>query len=261
MKMKTIETDHENKKASFILEDTDASFANALRRTVLENVPTMAVEDIEIRKNSSVLYDETIAHRVGMIPLTTDLESYKIKSNPPSEEEEGSASYEAKLTLKKQGPCMVLASDFKSTDPEIKPAYPDTPVVELLKDQALEIEATAVLGTGKEHAKWAPAHIYYKQKPIVKIGNVKNPDQVIEKTPSGVFESKGNSLQVNEKLLLKHDLAGAAEEASDGQITIEPSNDYIFYIESFGQLSCRQIMEKAADILKERLQEFQKLLK
>ena len=260
MTLKVIESNPENKKATFILENIDGSLANALRRTVLEDVPTMAIEDVEIRKNSSVLYDETIAHRIGMIPLTTDLKSYNLQSKC-SCKDEGCASCQNKLILKKEGPCMVLASDFKSKDPEIKPAYPDIPIVKLLKGQTLEIEATAILGTGKEHSKWAPAHIYYKQKPVPKIGKVKNPDDVVKAAPPGVFENKGGRLQVNETLLIKHDLAGAAEDASNGEVSLEQSNDYVFYVESFGQLSCRQVMEKAADTLKERLEEFQKLLK
>ena len=260
MTMEVIESNQENKKAVFILENIDNSLANAIRRTVLEDVPTMAAEDVEIRKNSSVLYDETIAHRVGMIPLTTDLKSYNFQSKCTCKGE-GCASCQSKLVLKKEGPCMVLASDFKSTDPEIKPAYPDIPIVKLLKGQTLEIEATAILGTGKEHSKWAPAHVYYRQKPVLKIGKVKDPDEVVNAAPPGVFENKGGRLQVNESLLLKHDLAGAAEDASDGEVSLEPSNDYVFYVESFGQLSCRQIMEEAADTLKERLEELQKLLK
>ena len=261
MTIKVIESDDEKKKACFILENIDASYANAFRRTVLEDVPTMAIEDVELRKNSSVLYDETIAHRIGMIPLTTDLQSYNLTSKCACKGE-GCASCQTKLILKKDGPGIVLASDFTSNDPEIKPAHPEIPIVKLLKGQSLEIEATAVLGTGRDHSKWAPAHIYYKKKPVLKMGDVKNPDEVVNATPLGLFENKNGKLQVNESLLLKHhDLVSVAEQASEGQISLEPTSDYVFYIESFGQLSCREIMEKAADILKERLQEFQKMLK
>ena len=55
------------------MKDTTPSFANTLRRVVTEDVPTMAIEDVEFRKNNSILYDEIISHRLGLIPLTTDL--------------------------------------------------------------------------------------------------------------------------------------------------------------------------------------------
>src|SRR3989338_9111589 len=148
--------------------------ANALRRTVINEVPSMAIEDVEFRKNNSLLYDEMIAHRLGLIPLKTDLKSY----NLPEEctcKGEGCAKCQAVATLKVKGPKMVLASELKFKDPAIKPAFPDMPIVLLLKNQELELEATAVLGKGKVHSKWIPAHVHYKYKPVIEIGKVTNP--------------------------------------------------------------------------------------
>ena len=255
-----IESGGENDSVAFVLKEASPAIANALRRIVLNHVPTMAIEDVEFRKNSSVLYDEIIAHRLGLVPLKTDLQTY----NLPSEckcKAEGCASCQTKITLKAEGPCTVFASDLKPKDPEIKPVHPDMPIVKLLKKQPLELEATAVLGIGKEHSKWSPAHVYYKQKPVLKAGNLKNPEAVVQAAPSGVFELKGGKLVANERLLMKYDLAGLVEDASDGKAAVEGSNDYAFYLESFGQLSCKQIMEKAAEILEKQLKEFGKLLK
>ena len=68
-------------EATFFLRGVDAAFANSIRRTIMEDVPTIAIEDVEFRKNSSVLYDEMAAHRMGLIPLTTDLQSYNLPAN------------------------------------------------------------------------------------------------------------------------------------------------------------------------------------
>ncbi len=258
--IEVLESDTKSNMASFIIKGVNTAVANALRRTVIEDVPTMAVEDIEMRKNSSVLYDEMIAHRIGLVPLTTDLESY----NLPFEckcKGEGCASCQVKLILKSEGPATVYASDLKSKDPKVKPAFPGIPIVKLLKGQKLELEATAILGTGRVHSKWSPGHIYYKKKQIFKAGNVSNPELVVKACPPGVFEVRAGKLIVNEELLMKYDLAGAVEDASNGQASIEFTDEFVFYIESFGQLSCREIMEKAADVLESQLKEVDKLLK
>jgi DNA-directed RNA polymerase subunit D len=125
---------------------------------MIAEVLTMAIEDVEIIKNSSAMYDETLAHRLGLLPLTTDLKSYRMKKGA---EDDGSAACETTLTLKAKGPCTVYASALKSKDPKIVPAHPDMPLCVLLKGQELEIIATAILGHGKEHMKWSPCLAWY----------------------------------------------------------------------------------------------------
>ncbi len=64
----------------FIVDGIDTAFANALRRTMVSEVPTMAIEDIFYYDNTSVVPDEVLAHRIGMVPLKTDLEHYRLPS-------------------------------------------------------------------------------------------------------------------------------------------------------------------------------------
>ena len=155
----------ERKKGEFLeftMED-EPWYANTLRRLILSEVPIMAIELCEISKNGSALYDEMLAHRLGLVPLTTDLKGY----NLPTDEEKDSGEYLAKssckLTLKAKGPGIVYAKDLKSKDPKVKPVYPDMPIVKLLEGQEVEIVATAVMGQGKDHVKWSPGHAFFRK--------------------------------------------------------------------------------------------------
>ena len=260
VELEVIKADKKNNRLTILFKKTEPSFVNAVRRAILESVPTMAIEDVELRKNSSVLYDEVIASRLGLLPLTTDLESYNLPWKCKCKGE-GCASCQVKLTLEAEGPGIITASEIKSKDPKIKPVFPETPIVKLLKGQKIEIEATAMLGTGKMHAKWSPGHVWYKHKPVIKIGNVKDPHKIAEMSPPGVFDVKNGKLIVNEEKLLTVDLAGLVEEVSNKEVTLEKSDDFVMFIESFGQLDCKEILEQAAKSLDEDLEEFEKVLK
>lgn len=260
MEIRLLDNNKDTGKVSFIIKDTTAAFVNTLRRIILEEVPTMSIEDVEFRKNSSILYDEVIAHRLGLIPLKTDLKSYIVQDECKCEGK-GCARCQVSLTLKASAAGVVYASDLKSRDPAIKPVFPKMPIVKLLKGQSLELEAIATLGRGKEHSKWSPGLTHYKHKPVVEVGDVKNPDEVVEATHGNVFEIKDGKLQVVKDNLFKYDLAGVAEDASNGAVQVKHDNDFIFYIEPWGQLSCKEILNNAIDIFNERFDTFAEELK
>lgn len=257
--VEVLSNDEKNGELRFLLQGASPGIANALRRAILEDVPTLAIEEVELRKNSSVMYDEMIAHRLGLTPLTTDLKSYTLPPPGTSVEDMGAGS-KTTFTLKVEGPAIVYASDLKGKDPKVKPAYPGMPIVKLLKGQKLELEATAVLGTGKEHGKWAPGHAYYRQQ-VKLVGNPSNPEEIVAKCPPGVFEVKNGKLVANEDKLMEYDVAGAVEEVSHGEAKLEPTGNYVFIVESYGQLSCPEIIQQAVVVFEDQLKEFEKLFK
>ena len=173
MEIKLIEKNKSKTKAKLLIKGVSHQLINTFRRYMMDEVPTITIEDVEIKENSSLLYDEMIAQRLGLIALTTDLKGYELP--PEDSTEELSAKNSVKLTLNAKGPGVVLASDIQSKDPKVKPVYADTPIVKLIKKgnevQKLVFEATAVLGKGKEHAKWSPGLFTHAYKPNVTVNN------------------------------------------------------------------------------------------
>jgi DNA-directed RNA polymerase subunit D len=262
MEVELIAQDKKQNRVSFLLKGASPAFANMLRKTIMDEVPTMAVEDVEIRKNSSVLYDEMVAHRVGLVPLTTDLSAY----NLPEEctcKGEGCSKCQLQLSLKAKGPGYVYASELKSKDPKVVPVYDKMPIVKLIKGQVLELEAVAVLGKGKEHAKWSPGLAHYKYKPIIDLKKgVKDPKAVADSCPIDVYSVKNKELVINEDNLLKCHLCGACTDIDPDHIKLNESDtDFVFTVESWGQLSPKEIVAKATELMQKKCDEVVSLLK
>lgn len=241
-------------KVSFLLKGVSPATANFLRRSMIADVPTMAIETVEIKKNTSILYDEVIAHRLGLIPLTTDLKSYKLP------EAELGAHNSLKLTLSSKGPGVVTASEIKSQDPKVKPVHPDMPVVKLLKGQEIQLEATAILGFGHDHSKWSPCHVYYTQEPIITVNNKSSKvEQFKDKYPPQVFDKSG---KISKDLINTPQLVDACEDVCRDIVSIEYKEDsFVFYLESWGQLKPVEIVKEAFKSFDQKLDDFEEAFK
>ena len=112
----------EKGKIIFTINKINPAMINTLRRYVTNYVPTLAIEEVEIMENSSALFDEMLAHRLGLIPLKTDLKSYTLSEGCKCKGK-GCAQCQLHLTLKAKGPCTVYASNIVSKDPKVKPAF------------------------------------------------------------------------------------------------------------------------------------------
>ena len=251
MKVELIE--NKNEKTSFVINDIDATTANTLRRTIMEEVPVMAVDVVNFKGNSSALYDEIIAHRLGLLPLKTDLAGYNLREECKCKGK-GCPSCQAILTLKATGPLTVYARDIKSKDPKIIPVFPDMPIVKLIKGQKIEAEMIASLGKGKEHAKYQPALAHYRGYPDIKIKDAKAVEG--EKVcPTHVFKVQDGKIKVDDEK--KCILCMACVDATNDKIEVNASEkDFIFFLESFGQLSNKETASKALEIIDSKLDEF-----
>jgi len=257
MQIEVVAKEKKLNRLTLLVKDVTPTFMNTLRRNIIDEVPTMAIKEVEFRKNSSALYDEIIALRLGLIPLTTDLKSY----NLPEEctcNGEGCLKCTLKLTLSKKTPGMVYASEIKSKDPKVRPAFPEMPIVKLLKGQELEFEATATLGRGKDHMKYSPCHCWYRNVPEIECDKVKDAGKIIKVCPTNVFEVKGNRLNV--KNVNACILCGACADADENMKLNIKTNQYLMYIESFGQLEPEEILKQGITVLDKQLDEFEKII-
>lgn len=247
MEIKTLsQTENE---VVFVLDKTTPAFANAVRRAAMFDVPTLAIEDVSIVKNSSALYDEIIAHRMGLIPLKTDLESYNLPEDCTCKGK-FCAKCSVKITLKAKGPATVYSGDMKIKDPSIKVIHAQMPIVKLLENQEIALEATAVLGRGKVHTKWSPCHAFYRGWPEITATKEAN-KSALEPIPEDVFDKSKLEIkdfvkwhEAYEYILRK---AGFAVKNRDDK--------FIFTLESWGQLKPSEILTEAVSILQAKLKD------
>ncbi len=224
-----------NEKLVLRLE-TNESLLNAIRRSVAE-VPTLAIDEVEIYKNDSALYDEMLAHRLGLIPLKT---------------EKGMTSKtKIEFKLSKSGPCIVYSEDLKGS---VEPVYSKIPITILDEGYKLELLATAVLGQGLQHAKYIPGLCYYRH--LLEVKSAPEIDKIIQ-TPYKLIkpEKKGS------KWLCDLNDAQIKTIENLDKSAIQNSDEKLFIIESYGNMPARDILIKALNALSSNLDYFEKEIK
>lgn len=241
-----------DRRVRFDVKDMNTAQANIIRQAALKGVPTMAIETVDIHVNTSALYSEVLAHRLGMIPLAFNPKDYKLPKDCDCEE--GCEKCRVVLVLDKTGPCTVYAKDMKSTDKNVKPVDGDIIIAKLLKDQELKLEATAILGQGSDHSKWVPGLVGFQEY------------------PKTVVDDKGNETAVSKAAIDKAlsgknaynmDVAELAREAS-GKKAVNVKGDenhVIMSVESTSSKSPREIVEDACDIVMAALKDLEKKVK
>tara|TARA_Y100000034_G_C6779767_1_gene348420 strand:- start:77 stop:859 length:783 start_codon:yes stop_codon:yes gene_type:complete len=258
IKLKKIKEERKNNKLTFLINGSDEAFTNGIRRLIIEEVPTLAVEDVEIKANNSALYDEMMALRLGLIPIKTDLKSYRL---PKNEEEiiEKSARCTLQLKLKSSKKGYLYAEETQSADPKCTFVYPKMPITKILSKQKIDVTMTAVMGQGKEHIKWAPGWAHFKHQPVIKVGKIAKPQVLVDAGSDGVFQIKAGKLVVNEEKVYESKLLEYYAQV-ESQVSLTYSDNFIFILESWGQLTNKEILQSAAQILLDKVEECESLL-
>ncbi len=224
------------RRAKFVVRDTTPAFANSLRRAILTDVPTFSIDSVEIYENFSVLYDEVLTLRLGLIPLST-----------PQDYEVGD---EASLVIDieaEQEEKTVHSSDLEPENPDVAPVDEDIPIVRLKPSQSLAAQCTARLKKGREHAKnqGAVSVGYGHLQKIEKTDNGKLDD---DKIVRGVVETEDGLINMedyNNKL---------SEVTENGEIK-EIKDSFVFNVETDGSIPIERLIQNAADSLSDRAEE------
>lgn len=221
--------------------EIEESLANAIRR-YLNQILIPAIEEVEISKNDSPLYDETIAHRLGLIPLKIDKTTDEKKV------------IELKLDVKKEG--MVYSGELKGN---AKASYDNIPITYLDKGNELKIIATTKTGRGEEHSKFSPGVMFYRNIFDIEISK-DCPKDVIDACPQKILKSENGKITItdNEKCDMCEVCVDLCKKQGKESIKITPTKDLRITLESFGQLDVKEVFKKTIDALKKDLAEVSK---
>jgi DNA-directed RNA polymerase subunit D len=236
--------DRGERKARFLVRNVTPAFANGIRRAMIADVPTLSIDTLRVIENSSVMFDEQIGLRLGLVPLTT----------PPGEFEEGDT---VTLSLDVSGPGTAFSGDLISSDEMVQPADDNVPIIDLKEGQRLELEADAVLGSGKDHAKHqGGVAVGYRHLQRVEV--VGDRDEFGEEEPRilrGTIEDDGELVPTE---TFDHDLTqrfpGKEVEVHD------VPNAFVFDVESDGSFTVEELVTQAVDSLTERADELEQAI-
>ena len=277
-----------DKEIKFTLDNCDLSVANALRRIMIAEVPTMAVDKVLMTQNKSVLFDEFITHRLGLVPLRSEgVHQYKYvrECSCPSSCEQCSFTFQLDVKARDE-PLAVTTKDLQShtastSHNDVRPVSPrdseltdpnlyDTSVLlaRLVPDQELKLQGFAQKGIGKLHAKWSPVtSVKLQHEPDILINHIKMAELTeeekkgfVKSCPTGVYSFENQRVEIKDIMnctFCNECFYYAEEEIKKKQlVTIqEKPNRFTITVETTGALPPERVVTDALQVLLNKLTE------
>ncbi|XVH31748.1 DNA-directed RNA polymerase subunit D [Haloferacaceae archaeon DSL9] len=222
-----------DRAARFVVRGMTPALANGIRRAMIADVPTFSIDTVRFVENSSVMFDEMIALRLGLVPLTT-----------PDDFEIGES---VTLALDVEGPATAYSGDIQTSDPDVNPADENVPIIDLKSGQRLEFEADAVLDRGKEHAKHqGGVSVGYRHLQRVEVvGDAGEFDESEPNILRGVIETEDGELVHTEAF--GNDLT-ERYPGKELEVTDVPGA-FVFHVETDGSFTVDELVLRAAESL------------
>ena len=267
----------------FSVSGIDLAVANALRRVMISEVPTMAISLVTINENRSVLHDEFLAHRLGLVPLVStaidDFEYFRECLCKPfchkcsveftlQEKCTGTQTLDVtteNLVCKKERadvvPVAYASEEARSEDPIL--------LLKLRRNQEVDIQCVASKGMGKEHARWSPVETaVFQAQPMIKIDKAKmqglreeQKRAVVASCPKRVFGynnvSKTVEIEDLDACMQCMECVKVSSAFDQGKIISvdESENKFLFEVESTGAHPPEDIVSRAITIVFNKLDE------
>ncbi|MCH2268262.1 MAG: DNA-directed RNA polymerase subunit D [Candidatus Poseidoniales archaeon] len=282
VKTKIIEESDE--KIRILLTDTDRAFVNSIRRSLISDTPKMAIDtvrfematiemDDEVWETNGPLPDEMIAQRLAMLPIPTRHDEFYFQDSCPNcselvVEDRGCPLCTMLFTCKTFGTeegRMVTAGDMNFLGEDylsISEKYRSIPITKLFRGQMIEFYATAVMGRGRDHAKWSPVCGITFTPRYVGVINIKTRSKMLWNLNLSItakdFDSNGRLQDLDKVAQLIEDLhhVGAGTEESrdfkDAVVVEEVPGEFILSFETDGSMTARVAFEKAIEELSGR---------
>lgn len=261
MKIEVI--DLKPKKILLKIDGIKPYLVNSIRRILISELPKLAIDDVVIYDNTSALFDEIIAHRLGLIPIPTDLKILNFRDECVCKGK-GCPNCTVRYTLSKESEGTVYSGDLQPAEESWAIKEDNIPIVELSKDQRLILEVEAILGYAKNHAKWqsviSPG---YRFSPIIEFDKKKMVEikEFINNLPSDIITLKKDKIEIKDINKLPILESYINKEKIDFIKIKKDPNSIIFSFETDGSMNANIALLKSIDILKEKYNEFSKLLK
>jgi len=260
MKKPKIEVIDKNGSFKVLMKNVPVEIANSIRRIILSEVRTLAIHDVFIFKNNSVLNDDTLAHRLGLIPLKTSRK--KVKELLDSVDETDYVTIVLNVSARDKF-ITVYSKHLKSKDKEVKPVSNDIVIAKLSPGQAIEAELWARVGSGSEHAKWSPVSVaVVRGLPKISLSKDIPADiakNLVDICPKNVFILEDDKVKISDPLKCTLCMLCEKEYPEYVKVKIDESSS-LLYIEPIGHLPIKDIFEDAFEILMKKLYDFVKLL-
>ncbi|WP_251343353.1 DNA-directed RNA polymerase subunit D [Haloplanus halophilus] len=234
--------ERDDRNARFLVRGVTPAFANGVRRAMVADVPTFSIDTVRFVENSSVMFDEMIGLRLGLVPLTTPLDDFEVGD-------------EVTLALDVEGPATAYSGDIETSEPLVEPADDNIPIIELKEQQRIELEADAVLDTGREHAKHqGGVAVGYRHLQRVEV--VDDAGEFDEQEPNilrGVIETEDGELVPTDEF--DHDLTNRYP-GKELAVT-DVSDAFVFHVETDGSVSVEELVTRAAETIGDRAAELE----